>query len=175
MTADVQLSERRSAPALMIPAEAVIRTGRRTLVIVAGENGRYAPTEIELGRRAGDRIEVRRGLSEGQNVVASGQFLIDSEANLSGALARLEGSSSAQAATQSHNATGRVTALNGLNVTIAHGPVPSLQWPGMTMAFVLERPEQGRGLAVGDTITFRFRQDGSRYVIVDVREGEARP
>ncbi|UPT63384.1 MAG: efflux RND transporter periplasmic adaptor subunit [Hyphomonadaceae bacterium JAD_PAG50586_4] len=175
MTADAQLSERRSAPALMIPAEAVIRTGRRTLVIVAGENGRYAPTEIELGRRAGDRIEVRRGLSEGQNVVASGQFLIDSEANLSGALARLEASSSGQAATQSHNATGRVTALNGLNVTIAHGPVPSLQWPSMTMAFVLERPEQARGIAIGDTITFRFRQDGSRYVIVDIREGEARP
>ncbi len=174
MTAEAEISEGDARPALLVPAEAVIQTGRRTVVIVALDNGRFAPTEVALGRRSGDRIEVSRGLSEGQRVVASGQFLIDSEASLTGALERLEASSAApQAADGAHQATGRITAMSGANITIAHGPVPSLQWPGMTMAFVLERADLGRGLAVGDTVQFRFRQDGSRYIVSEIRKTEA--
>jgi Cu(I)/Ag(I) efflux system membrane fusion protein len=173
MTAEVELAEGDAHPALLVPAEAVIRTGRRTVVIVALDGGRFAPTEIEIGRRSGDRIEVRSGLSEGQRVVASGQFLIDSEASLTGALASLEASSPPQAAADAHQASGRVTAINGVNITIAHGPVPSLQWPGMTMAFVLHDAVLGRGLGVGDNVQFRFRQDGSRYVVSEIRKTEA--
>ncbi|MCL4716331.1 MAG: efflux RND transporter periplasmic adaptor subunit [Hyphomonadaceae bacterium] len=172
MTAEVDLAEGDARPALLVPAEAVIRTGRRTVVIVALEGGRFAPIEVEIARRSGDRIEVRRGLSEGQRVVASGQFLIDSEASLTGALASLEASSAPQAAADGHQASGRVTAINSVNITIAHGPVPSLQWPGMTMAFVLENAALGRGIAVGDTVQFRFRQDGSRYVVSEIRKTE---
>ncbi len=173
MTAEAELAEGDARPALLVPAEAVIRTGRRTVVIVALEGGRFAPTEIELGRRSGDRIEVTRGLSEGQRVVASGQFLIDSEASLTGALERLEASSVSPQAAAEHQARGRITAINGANVTIAHGPVPSIEWPGMTMAFVLERAELGRGLAVGDNVQFRFRQDGSRYIVSEISKTEA--
>lgn len=174
MTAEAELAEGDARPALLVPAEAVIRTGRRTVVIVARENGRFAPTIIELGRRSGDRLEVTRGLSQGQRVVASGQFLIDSEASLTGALERLEASAaSPQTAGAMHQAAGRITAVNGVNITIAHGPVPTLEWPPMTMAFVLERAELGRGLAVGDSVQFRFRQDGSRYLVSEIRETEA--
>ncbi len=176
MSAEAQLVEGGStSTALLVPAEAVIRTGRRTVVIVSLENGRFAPTEVELGRRDGDRIEVVRGLAQGQRVVASGQFLIDSEANLSGALARLEASSAPQAEGVAHNGAGRVTALNGASITIAHGPVASLQWPAMTMTFSLEREEMARGLAVDDPVAFRFRQDGSRYVIGQISKTGAGP
>lgn len=175
MTAEAVLSERASAPALMVPAEAVIRTGLRSVVIAALDNGRYAPVEVELGRRAGDRIEIVRGLNDGQKVVASGQFLIDSEANLSGALARLDGASVEAASPAAHQASGRVTALGGATITIAHGAVASLQWPAMTMTFALERPELARSIAVGETVSFRFRQEGSRYVIVEIGEAGTRP
>ena len=87
MTASVRLQQQ-ARPGLVIPAEAVIRTGARSVVIVANEDGSFAPFEVILGRQQGDRIEIRGGLAEGQRVVASGQFLIDSEANLSGLLAR---------------------------------------------------------------------------------------
>lgn len=174
MTAEAELAEGDARPALLVPAEAVIRTGRRTVVIVALEGGRFAPTEVELGRRSGDRLEVTRGLSEGQSVVASGQFLIDSEASLTGALERLEASSMApQGAAIAHQATGRITAINGANITIVHGPVASLQWPGMTMGFVLERAELARGLGVGDHVQFSFRQDGSRYIVSEIAKTEA--
>jgi len=71
-----------AAMRLMVPAEAVIRTGKRAVVFVAGEGGRFAAREIALGQEAGEFIEVTRGLDEGERVVVSGQFLVDSEARL---------------------------------------------------------------------------------------------
>lgn len=71
-------------PALLVPTEAVIRTGRRDLVLLALEGGRYQPAEVRAGREANGQTEVLAGLAEGERIVASGQFLIDAEANLSG-------------------------------------------------------------------------------------------
>ncbi|MGY4398442.1 Cu(I)/Ag(I) efflux system membrane fusion protein [Sphingomonas sp. UYAg733] len=77
---------------LLVPSEAVIRTGKRDLVMVAGPGGRYRPVEVRLGREGGGRTEILAGLTEGQKVVASGQFLLDSEASLGGIDAKpLEG------------------------------------------------------------------------------------
>ncbi len=73
-----------AGPALFVPSEAVIRTGKRTLVMTAGDNGRFQPVEVQTGRENAGRTEILAGLDEGQKVVASGQFLIDSEANLAG-------------------------------------------------------------------------------------------
>ncbi|MGZ5204424.1 MAG: efflux RND transporter periplasmic adaptor subunit [Caldimonas sp.] len=74
--------------ALVLPAEAVIRTGKRTLVYLAEPSGRYRPVEVQIGEQVDDRIVVRSGLAAGQQVVASGQFLLDSEASLQGVIAR---------------------------------------------------------------------------------------
>ncbi len=69
---------------LLVPSEAVIRTGKRDLVMIAVPGGRYQPVEVRLGREGGGRTEILAGLAEGQKVVASGQFLLDSEASLGG-------------------------------------------------------------------------------------------
>ena len=87
MFASVQLAGG-GQPALLVPSEAVIRTGRRTLVMLAGAGGRYRPAEVRTGREANGRTEVLAGLTEGEKIVASGQFLLDSEASLSGVKAR---------------------------------------------------------------------------------------
>lgn len=73
---------------LAVPSEAVIRTGERTLVMLALPEGRYQPAEVRTGREAGGMTEIVAGLDEGERIVASGQFLIDSEASLSGMAAR---------------------------------------------------------------------------------------
>lgn len=171
MTAEARLSER-AQPALIIPSEAVIRTGTRSIVIVVQDDGSYAPVEVGLGRQQGDQIEISTGLTEGQRVVASGQFLIDSEANLSGVVARLNaarGGEQTETVSGLHETTGRITAINGQVLTIAHGPVASLNWPSMTMDFRLARPELGRALAVGNSVTFRFRESDGAHVIEDIR------
>lgn len=147
--------------ALLVPSEAVIRTGKRTLVMLAKPGGRYEPAEVRTGREASGRTEVLAGLSEGEKVVASGQFLIDSEASLAGLRPRPLG----QPATDSHTgharlavyeAAGRVEAITASTITISHGPVPAAQWPAMTMTFRLPNPTLGKGLKVGDRVSFAF-------------------
>ena len=73
-----------SRAALLVPSEAVIRTGTRTIVMLAKKDGRYQPAEVRSGREGGGQTEILAGLAPGEKVVASGQFLLDSEASLTG-------------------------------------------------------------------------------------------
>jgi Cu(I)/Ag(I) efflux system membrane fusion protein len=73
--------------ALMVPVDAVIRTGKRALVYLALEKGRYQPVEVVLGAERDDKLEIRQGLLAGQKIVVGGQFLLDSEASLRGIMA----------------------------------------------------------------------------------------
>lgn len=71
-----------TASRLVVPAEAVIRTGTRAVAIVRKASGEFEPRELKLGADLGDQLEVAEGLAEGDQVVSSGQFLVDSEARL---------------------------------------------------------------------------------------------
>ena len=77
-----------ASTALLVLSEAVIRTGTRTLVMLATGNGRYQPAEVRTGREGGGQTEILEGLAVGEKVVASGQFLLDSEASQTGIEAR---------------------------------------------------------------------------------------
>ena len=77
------------AERLVLPAEAVIRTGKRAVVIVRNAQGGFEPREVSLGADFGDDVEIVAGVAAGDSVVASGQFLIDSEAHLGSALGNL--------------------------------------------------------------------------------------
>ncbi|MEK6747840.1 MAG: efflux RND transporter periplasmic adaptor subunit [Pseudomonadota bacterium] len=90
LSAQVTLSGAAERSALAVPTEAVIRTGKRALVVRAIDNGKFIPQEVTLGQEVGDQTVIVAGLTEGQKVVASGQFLIDSEASLQGLEARME-------------------------------------------------------------------------------------
>lgn len=87
MYADVTFSGQRHE-ALAVPSESVIVTGTRKVVIVKDAPG-FRPAEVVTGQQENGYTEIIEGLAAGEEVVASGQFLIDSEASLSGALARL--------------------------------------------------------------------------------------
>jgi Cu(I)/Ag(I) efflux system membrane fusion protein len=90
MLVRVHISGAKPVSRLLVPSEAVITTGKRSIVIVRNDDGRLQPVAITVGNDSGDNTEVKSGLSEGQEVVASGQFLIDSEASLKSVLPRLE-------------------------------------------------------------------------------------
>jgi membrane fusion protein, copper/silver efflux system len=77
---------------LTVPTEAVIKTGTRSIVIVASDATHFRPAVVRVGAEHGGRSEILEGLQWGQKVVASGQFLIDSEANLRSAFDELAGS-----------------------------------------------------------------------------------
>ena len=157
MFAEVELFNA-ARPALLVPSEAVIRTGARTLVMLALDGGRFQPAEVQVGQESGGRTEILAGLSEGEKVVASGQFLIDSEASLTGVRARPAGEPGVRAAPALHQSSGRIEQLSATAVTLSHEPVPALGWPAMTMQFKLADPQIASGLKVGERVAFAFDQ-----------------
>ena len=94
MSVTMQFMDMRAEKALLIPTEAVIQTGKRTVVMLAEEQGRFRPVEVESGIESGGQTEIKHGLQVGQRVVVSSQFLIDSEASLKGIEARLNSAGS---------------------------------------------------------------------------------
>jgi len=87
----VLLEEPGTGPVLTVPRSAVLNSGTRQVVLVETGPGRFAPRDVTLGRRGGDRIEILDGLAEGEQVVVSANFLIDAESNLQSALEGLTG------------------------------------------------------------------------------------
>lgn len=163
MFASVALNQD-SRDALLVPSEAVIRTGKRTLVMVAGEGGRFQPAEVRTGAEGGGKTEILEGLSGGEKVVASGQFLIDSEASLSGIQARPLGQAPAtpkavaKPASALHETVGTIEGIEPKAITLSHQPVPAIGWPAMTMSFQLADPALVRSFKRGDRVRFAFDQ-----------------
>ena len=89
MFADLRIEGAASAAHPLVPDEAIIADGNDTRVIELLSDGSFKPVRIKVGRSAGGMTEILAGLHGGERVVTSGQFLIDSEASLSGALERL--------------------------------------------------------------------------------------
>ena len=170
-----QVSLRGSArEALVVPAEAVIRTGKRALVYVSEQSGRYRPVEVEIGEQVDELIVVRGGLSAGQQVVASGQFLVDSEASLQGVMARgaTVAASAAAAPAPAHatlyRSTGVVVAIEPDGLTLEHAAVPELKWPAMTMPFKLGDKALAAGLKKGQSVSFSFDKQGDDYRVTSI-------
>lgn len=146
---------------LVVPSEAIIRTGTRAVAIVRTADSRFEPRDVKLGVDLGDALEVVQGLSEGDEVVASGQFLVDSEARLRSVLGSMAAASAPMAAaTGVHTAEGKVEAVEPDGITISHGPVPALKWPEMTMGFGKPDPKAFADIRPGDTVRFEFRPGG---------------
>ena len=89
MYVDVSVDVDGKPDAILAPAESVLHSGQRAVVIVAKDDGTFEPREVELGTSAGELQEITAGLAAGEKVVVSSQFLIDSESNLRAATAQL--------------------------------------------------------------------------------------
>jgi len=181
MFVQMQLSGGQPRPTLLVPSESLVRTGKRTLVMAVGNgaNGTFRPVEVQVGREQNGKAEILSGLSQGQKIVLSGQFLIDSEASLKGVEARSssdgeQGSMSASATPQTYRTTARVEAVTGDTVTLTHPEIPALKWPGMTMDFKLA-PDVSHKLSAGSEIDIEFRMregDAPQIVQWQARNGE---
>jgi Cu(I)/Ag(I) efflux system membrane fusion protein len=163
--------------ALVVPAEAVIRTGKRALVYVSEPTGRYRPVQVEIGEQVDEYIVVLGGLAAGQQVVASGQFLVDSEASLQGVMARgapgapgAAGTAAASVpgAASVYRTTGVVVDIEPDSLTLEHAAVPALKWPAMTMPFKLGDKALATGLKKGQSVSFSFDKQGDDYRITAI-------
>ena len=161
---------------LTVPDSAVLDTGMRQLVLVQRGEGKFEPRAVKLGKRGDGYIQVLEGVKVGENVVVSANFLIDAESNLKAALGSFgqkAGGDPAAAQPQGgaavvHHAEGRVEAVDRAHsrVTLAHGPVASLNWPAMTMDFKVKDPAVLRALSAGQQIKFDISESGGEWIIV---------
>lgn len=176
MTAQVALHPGESAEqSLLVPAEAVIRTGKRDLVMLAEDGGRFRPVEVVLGQESKGQVAVLQGLQAGQRIVASGQFLLDSDANLKGIEAATVQDSQPNAGPALHEADGRVVQIDGTQLTVAHGPFITLGMPGMTMTFPVAEQSLLDGLKVGAQIRFGIRERDEGMVVEQIKVLEGQP
>ena len=143
--------------ALVVPSEALIHTGRRSVVVVAEPGGTFRQVEVQTGVESDGRTAILAGLDAGQTVVASAQFLLDSEASLRASATRMEAMpASAPNATEEHLGQGMIEALAADSVTLSHGPIPSAKWVAMTMKFALPAGASRSALTVGQHVDFAF-------------------
>lgn len=170
---------------LSVPSESIIATGTRKIVIVK-ENEGYRPVEVATGLERGNSTEIVKGLAEGEQVVVSGQFLIDSEASLSGVLARLSqqdklNAQQVKAVTNDMQTMqmrddkttstekmpkgrGKVVKVDAQSkhVTLNHEPIEALNWPAMTMGFTVKDSQQLTRLKIGDEVEFDLKVETQR-------------
>ncbi|MDG9669212.1 efflux RND transporter periplasmic adaptor subunit [Hahella sp. CR1] len=164
MFANLTLRAKIDEQALSVPREAVIRTGSHDRVVLAAGDGRYRPAFVKLGVEADDRVQVLEGLKAGDQVVISGQFLIDSESKVDVALAALESSSQS---TQQDTAPSTVWATGTINsvmaghgmLNISHDPVKAWSWPSMDMDFTTVAGLPLDGVEPGQRVRFEITRN----------------
>jgi Cu(I)/Ag(I) efflux system membrane fusion protein len=162
MFVQMQFTDARAEKVLLVPTEAVIQTGKRIVVMVAEENGRFRPMDVEAGIESAGQTEIKSGLQVGQRVVVSSQFLIDSEASLKGVETRLNDAPKPLGASTAlrHPGVGKVDAIGRDALTLSHDAIPSMKWGSMTMDFKPPPPDAvPRNLAAGDRVSFEFYMD----------------
>lgn len=161
MFVNMQFMDMRAEKSLLIPTEAVIATGKRVVVMLSEDKGKFRPVEVETGIESNGQTEIKRGLQVGQRVVVSSQFLIDSEASLKGIEARLNDAplpSMANTAPR-HEGEAKIDAIGKDAITLSHKPIASLKWGAMTMDFKLPASGKPRNLEPGDKVSFEFYMD----------------
>ncbi len=162
---------------LTVPDSAVLDTGTRRVVLIDLGAGRFEPRTVKLGMHADGYAEVLGGLRAGEAVVVKANFLIDAESNFKNALSgfgqnhqdSITSEQTASASRMIHRGEGTIKAIDlaHATVTLAHGPIESLQWPAMTMDFRFLEPALLQSFKPGQQISFEMAEESAgEFVLV---------
>lgn len=169
MFANISLQPVTEESVLTIPKSSVIRSGGMTRVVLSEGDGKYRSARVQIGREAGDKVEVLQGLTEQSKVVTSAHFLLDSESSQTADLARIDGIAVDM---ESVWAKGEISDVlsSSRTLTINHQPVPEWNWPGMTMNFTAGDNVDIDSLKSGQVVEFELQKtpDG-QYQVIDIK------
>lgn len=154
-----------------IPHEALIRTGDEERVILSLGGGRFSARVVTAGMESGKWIEIKEGLTAGEKVVVSGQFLIDSEASTKASVMRMgegnademEGKADSMKAGEAVMGMGKVKNImagHGM-LTLEHEPIESLGWPAMTMDFTTVEGVDLSNIKADQSVHFELKKQGN--------------
>jgi len=180
MYARVSIYGRLKPYALSIPREALIKAPGRDRVVLSLGDGRFHVHEVITGLESGDYVEILAGISEGDEVVTSAQFLLDSEASIAGSILRLESAVHLpeEQKLEAVFANGRVEEVDrsARRIRVSHGPIDALGWPSMTMTFNVRPAVDLAAIAPGQELRFALVQEhAGEYVIKQIYSGEFAP
>ena len=173
MFANIALQPVTDDAVLIIPKSSVIRSGGMTRVVLAEGDGKYRSARIEVGREAGEQIEVLQGLKQDDKIVTSAHFMLDSESSQSADLSRING---VEPEAETAWAKGEITDVmeNHRMLTINHQPVPEWDWPGMVMNFTFADGVDMGELKKGQAIEFEMQKtESGQYQIIDYKADES--
>lgn len=178
MYAAVKILVPSEAKRLVVPSDAVIMTGRGSHVILDLGQGKFKPQAVTLGDESNDEVVILKGLSKGDKVVTSGQFLIDSESNLNAAFKRLAAKEKPLHSQQMNIAVGHVSNMGNVlavntkrhRVTLSHAPIQQLGMPEMVMELPVAKTLSIGHLRPGQKVQFKLKEikDG-HYEIVEIK------
>ncbi|MER2492788.1 efflux RND transporter periplasmic adaptor subunit [Catenovulum sediminis] len=167
MFAQVSIHAKQAGKAILVPKEAVIRTGKQDRVVLALGAGQFKSVEVSIGRVGIDSVEILAGLQEQDVVVTSAQFLIDSESSKSSDFKRMAHEEEPKTVQIQGEINSVMPAHRVVNIT--HAPVEKWGWPTMTMDFSVHEHVDIDALQPGQTLHFEVSKtaDGG-YQIVSI-------
>jgi Cu(I)/Ag(I) efflux system membrane fusion protein len=178
MYARVSIYGRLKPAALTVPREALIQAPGNDRVVLAVGDGEFHVHEVMTGLESGEYVEILAGIREGDEVVTSAQFLIDSEASISGSIRRLESvrPPAEERILDRVYVSGWVDDVDRADrtVRITHGPIDELAWPAMTMVFDTVPGLDLSGIHPGQDVRFGLlQQEGGTYVLEHIHPGSS--
>ena len=167
MFAQVSIHANQADSAIIVPKEAVIRTGKQDRVVLALGDGQFKSIEVTIGRVDKDSIEILSGLNEDDVVVTSAQFLIDSESSKSSDFKRMTHDEVPNSIWMQGEVNSVMTGHRMVN--IAHGPAEAWDWPEMTMDFNVAENVDVDSLKSGQSLHFEVsKTEDSGYEVTGI-------
>lgn len=171
MFAQMAIETQGAGEALLIPTEALIRTGTQSRVVLVLGEGKFKSVSVDVGRIGERQVEIVSGLMEGDRIVTSAQFLIDSESNKTSDFNRMgqrepmaeQKHTKADSELSSAWVAARIESLmpDHRMVTLEHEAIPEWQWPPMTMNFTVDEGVDMGALKAGMRLHVQVAKDSS--------------
>ncbi len=179
MFAQVIIHAESSVDSLLIPKEAVIRSGSFDRVVLALGEGRFKSVKVKIGRFDVQSAEILSGLEAGENIVVSAQFLLDSESSKTSDFKRMnaksdEETAQSQTQTQAQTPVWVEATINSLMaghrmINVSHEAIEEWQWPKMTMDFIVAEQVAFSDLKAGMTLHIEITKDkDGQYLVSNV-------
>ena len=169
MFAQVVIHLEDSKKTLLVPKEAVIRSGHSNRVVLALGEGRFKSVNVKVGRFDDKSAEILSGLSEGERVVTSAQFLIDSESSKTSDFKRMNHSEKVLPASVWTEATINSVMKDHRMINVSHKEISAWDWPAMTMDFPVAKDVDMASLKAGMKLHLEItRTAKDKYQVTNV-------
>lgn len=182
MFANVRIHTTNNTKSLLIPKEALIRTGAQDRVVLALGEGVFKSIDVIAGRYGDKYVEILHGLRKGEKVVSSAQFLLDSESSKSSDFKRMSQSTFVSSAnsvgiinsiidkTMMNKTMMDVTTKSESSINISREAIEKWNRPAATVNFILAKGVSLEGLKVGKKVEFTFEVNAGIFTIIRIKD-----